>query len=497
MLQYEEIGARMTEEPRFQREKKIAQHCLLIVEGLILFIITIAFWYHIDPNQTLRDGWFWLLWMAVPVFLVRLKLFGYLWTPTPLHNLLIIFILLAAFNFNQALYSRESFLAVMARPLLGMWIYIYLVELTKTTKNLKAVIVITLGMTFCLAILALTASQWLETKTGVLWSMIEILPRFDYRATATAIEGRYCSPLIDMVHSYRCFNPGIMLRNSLLSFNVNEVAGALSWMIPVMAGLAFIPYKDKDSQNFWLITRFIASILFVLLLIALIFGQSRFAILGVFSTLILGVIIFIPSKTWRYATLGLIAVVILIQAGILFNVFTPTSDTGIDTTETAVGLSGRDSNSVATRIAIWQSSLQMMLDRPLSGVGVYMFRTAVSREPYQIEYYVENNIPSPPHAHNEWLNIGAEMGVLGLLVYVSWQLSIIYMVWYGWKNGDKQMKVVALASFGGLLAHAIYGLGDTIALWDRFQFILWWVVGLVGAQYVLAQIQSTENEKML
>lgn len=475
------------------------QNLLLTIEGLILVVITIAFWYHIDPSQSLRDAWYWLLWGAVPIFALRLKLFGRLWTPTPLHDLMILFILLAAFNYSQSLYQRESFLAPMARPLLGMWIYIYFVELANAKKGLKEIIIITLGMSFCLSILALTASQWLEAKTGILWGVIQFLPQFDYRATAIAIEGQVCSPLVDLVHTYRCFNPGILLRNSLLSFNVNEIGGVLSWLAPLMAGFALIPLQNEGEQGdrdarFWRIVRGISAVLFVLLFLALMFGQSRFAILGVIISLTLLVLIAVPNKTWRYLALGLIGVVVLLQAGILFNVFTPTSINAVDASET-IGLSGRDSNSVETRLAIWQRSLAMMFDRPLTGMGMYMYRTAINREPYRIPYYVENEIPPPPHAHNEWLNVGAEMGLVGLAVYILWQLVVVRMLWYGWQNGDGIIRAIALATGLGLLAHALYGVGDTIALWDRFQFILWCLFGIAGAQYVVARYRVDTVEQ--
>jgi hypothetical protein len=42
-----------------------------------------------------------------------------------------------------------------------------------------------------------------------------------------------------------------------------------------------------------------------------------------------------------------------------------------------------------------------------------------------------------------------------------------------------------LAAATGLLAHAVYGVGDAITLWDRFIFVFWWIMGLVGAVYAV------------
>lgn len=472
-----------------------AQYSLLILEGLILFGMTIAFWYHIDPAQGLRDAWFWTLWLAVPIFALRLWFARRLWTHTPLHPLLIIFILIAAYSYANALYQRESFLAPMARPLLGMWTFVYFVEVTRTTKSLKTVMILMMGMSLCLGTLALTSSQYLEEKTGVLWNVIEYVPRFDYRAYADTLDGQICSPMVEMVHTEACFNPRVTLRNAGLSFNVNEIAGALAWIIPVMAGFALMashPIEKGlsiENKPFWVGVRVIAALIFLIAFLALFFGQSRFAIAGVLLSLMVLVYAGLKSTLWRFIAMGLIGFVILFQAGIFLNIFEPANIA--DETATA-GLSERDERSVDTRLSIWHRSVMMMLDYPDAGVGMYMFRTAVSYEPYQIPYYVDNGKPSPPHAHNEWLNIGAEMGIPGFLIYIAMQLTVLWMLWRGWSNGNQVVRTVAMATFAGLLAHSAYGFGDAVALQDRFQFVLWWLVGLAGAQYILMRLQSGE-----
>jgi hypothetical protein len=45
----------------------------------------------------------------------------------------------------------------------------------------------------------------------------------------------------------------------------------------------------------------------------------------------------------------------------------------------------------------------------------------------------------------------------------------------------------ALAAGGALAAHAFFGIGDAIALWDRFAFLFWWMLGLTAAVYLSAQ----------
>lgn len=488
---------------RFNIPKKPLHYALLIVEGLILLLILIAFWYHIDPRLPLRDQWYWLLWFALPIFNLRLILMGRLWTHTMFHNLIIAFIVVSAFSYENALYMRESFLAPMARPLFGMWLFVYFIELTRTTKSLKPIMIITLVLSFVLALLALTTSDWLFEKSQELWFIIEALPTFDYRQAASTLNSQLCSPLVDLINRSPCFSPSFLMANSLLKFNVNEIAGALIWLAPIMAGIAFfVPSKESDkteyqNQSFWLGIRIIGGIIFALLCLALILGQSRFAILGLIVSLCtLGWFAF-QKKVWRYLVIGFALSLIILEIILILNVFHVDNDSqgiGLDNTGATLQASQRDANSLTTRVAIWQRGVEMMLDYPLTGIGMYMYRTAVNSDAYSIDYYVQRpELSPPPHAHNAWIAVGAEVGVIGLLIFMGWQIMALWMLWYGWQNGNQIVRTTALAAFAGLLGHAVYGLGDTIALWDRFQFMQWWVYGLVGAQYVMAKLQVNEQ----
>lgn len=468
-------------------EKPVSTHqdlyqlALLVVEGLVLLFISLAFWYNIGTDVALRENWFWLLWFAVPIFFLRFHLSGYFWTHTYLHDLLIIFILLSAFNYMNAPLQRESYLAVMGRPLAGIWTVIYFIEVTRVTKNLKTALVLMIAMGFILTFFALTATQWDTAKMGVLAPIVDYLPEFDYRVLAEKLDRRFCSPFIGMIHEGNCFNPGLLLEYSRLSFNVNEMSGALAWMIPLMAGLVlFAPPRDADNKDmtqtrFWQVIRIIGAGLFVTMLMTLILGQSRFALSGVFVSMVFLVFVIIPNQRWRRVLLAGFAVAALPLVAIVFSVVIST----VNGDNAQGGLSERDTGSLEYRMQVWQGSIEMMTDNPSTGVGMYMFRTAMLNSPYRT-----SDIPDP-HAHNEWLNIGAEMGLAGLLLFIGIQGMVGWMLWQGWQQGNRDSRTIILATAAGLLAHAIYGLGDTIALQDRFHFIFWWLVGLAVAQYVL------------
>lgn len=468
----------------------------LLIEAAVLLIIIFAFWHPTGGKTSIRESWLWLLWFAVPLFALRLAIHHRFWAETPLNFLLLAFILLSAFNFSNAPLHREGYLVLVCRPLLGIWMYFHFLEHAKLNKNLSLLVIGTIGMAFVLALTALTTTQWLPEKLGRLGFLVDALPHFDYRGVANNLDGRICIPFSALIIPDGCFNPGDVLRNTLLSFNANEIAGALAWMTPTMAAIALAyPRKEKEDQRDWLSLsiRSAAGFVFVMLFAALFLGQSRFAIAGVMISLILMVWLLVPNNRWRYLLLGVVAVLIVLQLALLLNLFAIPSSSN---SSADPGLSGRDQNSVATRLEIWKRGLWMMHDYPLTGIGMAMYRTAVSRPPYQIPYYVEHKLYPPPHAHNEWIQIGADLGVPGLALYISWQIVVLQMLWYGWKSQNKTAQAIAIASFTGLLAHALYGMGDAVTLWDRYQFILWWLVGLAGAQYVLAKSEADESSDL-
>ncbi len=90
---------------------------LSILEGIMILFTIAAFWHHSPP---IRDQWIWLLWMPVLFFWLRMRLTGRLWTHTPLQDWLFLFILLTAFNFVHAPYSRDNYMVLLSRPLLGI-----------------------------------------------------------------------------------------------------------------------------------------------------------------------------------------------------------------------------------------------------------------------------------------------------------------------------------------------------------------------------------------
>jgi len=460
--------------------KKPLTILLAITEPLIIATVIYTFWFHSPP---FRDAWIWLLWLVVPIFVLRVIVFRRFRTDTPLNYLLAALVALTAFNFINAPFARNDYWVLVSRPLLGIWIYLYMLEHVRTWDTLKWLTIATIGMSFAVAVVSLMTTNWHMDKSGELAFVINAIPRFEWRTIDW-------SGLPSWLQQRIALPP---IKEMLLAFNPKEVAGALAFIVPLMAGLAVgNPHtsekREHSQKNLWLGIRLFAGITGSIAMLSLFIGQSRFAIAGVFGALILIVLLLVRSIRWKIAGLSLIGLVIVLQAALLFN-WLPSATQNADS-----GLSERDQESVSTRLDLWWTAARMMFDYPLTGTGMSMFRTAVNEPEYQIEFYVVRDT-TPPHAHNEWLQIGADLGIPGFLMFLAMQIVILWMLWQGWRSDQHHAQIMAVAVFGGLLAHSVYGLGDAITLWDRFSFILWWLVGLAGAQFILARpkLDSVKN----
>jgi O-antigen ligase/Tfp pilus assembly protein PilF len=114
-------------------------------------------------------------------------------------------------------------------------------------------------------------------------------------------------------------------------------------------------------------------------------------------------------------------------------------------------------SSLKRRIAIWKFTVMMIKDRPLlgSGIGTYKYNTLS----YQAKFFAQGeNRSLYPHgfaqeAHNEYLQLGAEMGIVGLGIFI-W-LIITYFR-YGLKSlrkiKDESKKGILIGLMGSVVA---------------------------------------------
>ncbi len=408
---------------------------LLLLEPWFLLVMLYAFWFPIE----VRYKWLGLL-IVVPIFMfIRLLAYGRLFTRFPLDIWFVIFLILGFINLYISPFTYAhpmSRLYLLARPLLGMALCVYFVEHIRLYRDIKGLLLATVLLGLLMGAMALLSSNW-DSKGDQLAFIRDLLPRYAYFPGA---EG---------------------------GFNVNEIAGGLTWVVPLCAGLMF--WRGKSSFDRLIRWGFVLA--FIISFGALYFGQSRFAIIGVLITFMPMIYFLISRWRWRVTAWGLVILLAVLELMIVRNVFTPAGQPV---------LAVRDEESMNTRFDIWESALKIVRDYPLTGVGMNMFREKPVRNLYPVPTFLQ---PVLPHAHNEFFQIATDLGLPGLVLFMSWYGVSFYGLARTYRKGRIKVKAVVIAIAGGLLAHILFSLGDAVALWDRLAFLLWWLLALASAAY--------------
>lgn len=131
-------------------------------------------------------------------------------------------------------------------------------------------------------------------------------------------------------------------------------------------------------------------------------------------------------------------------------------------TQRAFSTFDQESPGVKTRIFLWKNTFQMIKDNPFFGVGLGNFKI------HYLEYQAKlikqnpeylNNWGNVSEAHNEYLQIGSELGLIGLGVF----LYIIYIfVKLALNFFEKEKKTEKILIFFGLFLGIIFFLTHSL-----------------------------------
>lgn len=109
--------------------------------------------------------------------------------------------------------------------------------------------------------------------------------------------------------------------------------------------------------------------------------------------------------------------------------------------------------SLQLRLAMWKGTLRLIWDHLWTGVGAGNF--ALAFVPYRSAPMYRNPAMQLEHPHNEYLNLWAELGPLGLLAFVWLVVRVLRISWHLVKCPQPRRGVVA-GILGGLVASAAY-----------------------------------------
>lgn len=142
-------------------------------------------------------------------------------------------------------------------------------------------------------------------------------------------------------------------------------------------------------------------------------------------------------------------------------------------------------SSTSYRFKMWEITGQMIADRPIFGVGL-------GHQPFK--YTFETYIRTMPvfHSHNTYLQVLAEMGILGLVLFILLLLAILGSAYYYLIRSQRPyrriMGAALMASFAGLLTHGMF---ENILYLTKISLTFWVLVALV---FALVRLEKRERE---
>ena len=263
--------------------------------------------------------------------------------------------------------------------------------------------------------------------------------------------------------------------------NRNYVSGYLALIFPIAFSFFLIESKKRNKI-------FYETILLIIYT-GIIVCHTRAIWIALFFSLLLFVYllshfkinnILKDNKKWLIILFSLFLLITLI-----YSTDNPLNRSSITATERAVSAFDMQGSSLRTRLLIWNSTIDMIKDRPLLGSGLGTF--PLHYLDYQADF-LQNNpdymqfLGKAAEAHNEYLQIWAEMGIIGLLLF----LLIIIIFYRTNLNTIKKIKtiegkIVVIGLISGVtitLIHSIFSFPFHIpAVGAAF----WFLIGLAVA----------------
>jgi len=223
----------------------------------------------------------------------------------------------------------------------------------------------------------------------------------------------------------------------------NWISNYLAMIFPILFSYFLIEKKTIKKILFF----FFLSVFYVTLIIC----QSNGILISIFLTLLLAILIivkfriltiFIENKRWLIL---LFLVFFLIAA--LYSTKNPLNKSTLTLPQVAVSTFDRQNYNLNTRLLHWRANLEMIKDQPIFGLGIGTFK--MNYLEYQARVLDKNHhyikySGKASEAHNEYLQMWAEVGVIGLGVFLA-IIFILYFQFWKYFRQEKEIQKVIVA----------------------------------------------------
>ena len=257
----------------------------------------------------------------------------------------------------------------------------------------------------------------------------------------------------------------------------NVMAGSMITLIPLPLALALsLPAAPRKRQ--WLKGALLT--VCALQIAILILTRSR----GGYVALVVGLWLTLWLSGRRRWALGF-----LLLCAVLFAVLVTRPQVEV-ASQTDAAQAALDPSTWGFRQHVWRTALFIIGDFPFTGVGMGTFNDVVA---LLYGFYSPEN----PGTHNLFLQVGVDLGILGLTSFLAILLIVLWAGWQARRRLDAMhepaLRAVAVGGLAGIVATITHGLLDHHTWGSKGAFIPWVVMGLVVALHRLTMRPSEET----
>jgi putative inorganic carbon (HCO3(-)) transporter len=383
----------------------------------------------------------WAVAAGISFWFARWLAYGYFTVRTPADFGIIVLILMLPVTLWATSVPEKTSLQV-CRLLLGVLLYYSIVNWSRTLLRIRWLVFGIVLASLLLALFAAVSVEWTYDK-------LLFIPYSVYEGFVLLVQ--------DTVHR-------------------SVMAGSLVILLPIPLGLALFGWKELRPWE-----RFTLILVALVVTGMLVLTQSRGALIALSVTMIAMVVL-----RWRRGWAIIPAAILAgFLARVIYNV-----DQIVDLLSSGVSLSG-----VESRVEVWSRAISMAEDFSITGIGMGAFQEVVD-----LLYPLYLELPgSVDHAHNLFLQVVVDLGIPGLIAWISILLVIIGLSWQIYRAGKKQgngwMAGLGAGFFCSQLALATHGITDAVT-WGMVRpaplvWVIWGTISTIALFYLVPRAEHT------
>jgi len=136
-------------------------------------------------------------------------------------------------------------------------------------------------------------------------------------------------------------------------------------------------------------------------------------------------------------------------------------------------------STIQWRLSVWSVSMEMIKDKFLFGHGINTFMRI-------FQAYRVNFTMGPTYAHNCYIQLAAETGIVGLLCFF-WIIADLFRQSLERIRAnfaqDRNLAAVAIGLLSGIFAFLVHSFFDTHFYSLQLSVYLWFMIGMLVASY--------------